>query len=105
MDPIDLGDGHTLRWMGFRPDRKLNPRWAHLGDVERYGALIEHARPDGSHCGGGITLDTPTAQEVEPDRPKWTVESWEPLTLSPSLLCHCGDHGNIIEGRWVPCSS
>lgn len=38
-----------------------------------------------------------------PDSPRWTVESTEPLTLSPSLLCRgCGNHGWIREGRWVP---
>jgi hypothetical protein len=34
---------------------------------------------------------------------KWTVESVDPLTLSPSLLCRaCGHHGFIRGGRWVP---
>ena len=33
----------------------------------------------------------------------WAVESEEPLTLSPSLLCRtCGHHGFIRGGRWVP---
>lgn len=32
----------------------------------------------------------------------WHVESMDPLTLSPSLLCRaCGSHGFIREGRWV----
>lgn len=35
-------------------------------------------------------------------RPSWTVESWEPLTISPSILRkECGLHGWIREGRWV----
>lgn len=33
----------------------------------------------------------------------WLLESREPLTLSPSLLCRvCGHHGFIREGKWVP---
>jgi hypothetical protein len=33
---------------------------------------------------------------------RWQVESWEPLTLSPSILCReTGDHGFIREGKWV----
>jgi hypothetical protein len=33
----------------------------------------------------------------------WDVEQEEPLTISPSLLCHvCGNHGFIREGRWIP---
>ena len=33
----------------------------------------------------------------------WTLESLEPLTLSPSLLCNrCKTHGFIRGGQWVP---
>lgn len=33
----------------------------------------------------------------------WTVETEDPLTLSPSILCpECGHHGFIRAGRWVP---
>lgn len=33
----------------------------------------------------------------------WRVESLEPLTVSPSLLCRvCGHHGFIRAGKWVP---
>jgi hypothetical protein len=32
----------------------------------------------------------------------WTVESQEPLTLSPSILrIECGCHGFIRDGKWV----
>lgn len=32
----------------------------------------------------------------------WDVQSLDPLTISPSLLCrHCSSHGFIREGRWV----
>ena len=32
----------------------------------------------------------------------WTVESTEPLTVSPSILCGlCGTHGFWRDGRWV----
>jgi hypothetical protein len=37
-----------------------------------------------------------------PEWPTWTVESWTPLTISPSVLCRtCGRHGWIREGAWV----
>lgn len=29
-----------------------------------------------------------------------TVVSREPLTLSPSVICECGAHGFITDGRW-----
>jgi hypothetical protein len=33
----------------------------------------------------------------------WTVQSTDPITLSPSLLCSaCGEHGFIRDGKWVP---
>ncbi len=32
----------------------------------------------------------------------WDVESEDPLTLSPSLLCRlCGSHGFIRGGKWI----
>jgi len=33
----------------------------------------------------------------------WTVESWRPLTILPSLQSHCPckDHGFIKNGRWT----
>lgn len=99
---LDLGDGHTLRFTRWAPERDLNPQYADLPDVDRYGAIVSHPRPDGTGtCEGAITFDGPVQRAHDPDRPMWTVEAWEPLTLSPSLLCHCGDHGFVRAGRWV----
>jgi hypothetical protein len=60
-----------------------------------------HPGPNGE-CVGFVAFDTPEAREVTaPQAPKWTVESRDPLTLSPSLLCRrCGNHGWIRGGRW-----
>lgn len=113
-EAIDLGHGHTLRFLSWRPDRSIEAnriRYADVPDVERWGAIVGH--PVGAHpivpeaqssgyCEGAIAFDGPVQRQLEPSRPMWTVESWEPLTLSPSLLCACGDHGYIREGRWVP---
>jgi len=102
-DPdLDLGHGHTLRWTSFTPDRGLNPQYADVPDVEKYGALVGHARGDGTRCEGFVTFDSEISRRIAPDRAKWTVESWEPLTITPSLACHCGDHGWIRDGRWIP---
>lgn len=51
-------------------------------------------------CMGGITLDVPAAEGLSGAR--WQVQSMAPLTVSPSLLCQCGDHGFIRDGKWVP---
>jgi len=31
----------------------------------------------------------------------WQLLSRDPLTLQPSILCDCGDHGFITHGRWI----
>ena len=86
---IDLGHKHTMHFTSFR-------------DMERFGAIVEHEMTEGHWCSGAITFDTPLAREAFPDNAFWQVVSWEPLTLTPSLLCHCGDHGFIRNGQWEP---
>lgn len=66
----------------------------------RVGLLESHRSPDGRECSGSVTFDVPEAEGLK--GPRWTVESWEPLTISPSILCSCGWHGFIRGGRWVP---
>ena len=99
---IDLGQEHLLSFTRWAPDRRLNPQYAHLPDVERYGAIIRHFRDLGNICTSAITFDGPVQRELATEHSFWTVETWEPLTLTPSLLCQCGDHGWIREGCWVP---
>jgi hypothetical protein len=97
---IDLGDGHYLTFTCWKPDRALNPQYAHLPDNDRIGGIIRHGDPL-EPCEGSIWFDCPQVREVFPGHPMWTVECWEPLTCSPSFLCHCGDHGFIRNGKWV----
>lgn len=34
----------------------------------------------------------------------WTVTSWHPLSVMPSILCRaCGCHGYWTDGEWKPC--
>jgi len=61
-----------------------------------------HRLPNGNMCGSWIPFDVPAAYKYTAGSPKWQVASYEPLTLSPSLLCNCGDHGFIRDGKWVP---
>ena len=97
---MDLGHGHTLQFTSWSPDRELNPQYDGIPDIPKIGAIVD----TGNGCENSIMFDLPGVREViGPDRPVWQVQSWEPLTLSPSLLCPlCGDHGFIREGRWVP---
>lgn len=87
---IDLGHEHS-----YKPLRHAQ--------LERYGLVVKHKKPDGSDCWGSVRFDTPEMRALEPGRvPGWKVEFWDPLTISPSLQCSCGDHGWIRGGKWVP---
>ena len=99
----DLGDDHWLKFTTWSPDRTINPHYAHLPDVEKWGLIMRHRKPDGGKCMGGVTFDGPVQAELTPEAARWQVVSLDVATLeiSPSLLCHCGDHGFIRAGRWV----
>lgn len=101
-EPLDLGHNHTLRYFGWSPDRDLNPQYAEIADVEKAGAIIEHLTPNGEPCTGAVTFDVPAMRAVRPNGALWHVVSWEPLTIEPSVLCSCGDHGFIRNGQWEP---
>ena len=99
---IDLGFGHTIEFTAWHPDRALNPQYAALPDVDPEGAILRHELADGSLCEGALTFDSPVTRQLRPSGSFWEIVSLEPLTLTPSSRCHCGDHGFIREGRWVP---
>jgi len=83
----DIGCGHTIRPI----------TWP--GDEHPSGWEVFHPdkRDPSQECGCGVWVARRVAPAV------WQVESWEPLTISPSVLCLiCGDHGFIRNGSWVP---
>ena len=89
---IDIGGGHTIKFVSYKDD-------------ERAAIQDHHLTKDGKPCRGFVSfLDGAWANEFRnvDGFQAWKVESWEPLTLSPSLLCKtCGDHGFIRGGKWV----
>lgn len=103
-EALDIGHGVTITSVGWAPDRELNPQYEGIPDIDSYGVIIDHPRPDGTcRCRGFVTFDTDAARLVRADVPMWTVDQWEPLTISPSVLCKlCGHHGFIRDGRWIP---
>lgn len=101
-EPLDIGHGHTIRFTRWSPDRELNPQYADAPDIDPVGLHVDHLTPDGKPCAGGITFDSEAARKLRVGREMWTLVSLDPLTVTPSLLCHCGDHGFITNGRWVP---
>lgn len=104
---IDFGNGCVGYWLGWSPDRDIESnrvRYEGIADLEKCSLVLDHAKPDGSLCQGVVTVDQPGARQVFPaPHPLWQVKTWEPLTLTPSVLCGCGWHGFITDGKWVPC--
>ncbi|HET7110215.1 MAG TPA: DUF6527 family protein [Gemmatimonadales bacterium] len=104
---IDLGHGVYMRKLCWEPDRELNPQYAHLEDEPWTGIVVGHFHGD-KRCEGAVLFDTPANRHGnDGSRAVWQVQSWDPLTLSPSILMSpekggCGLHGFIREGRWVP---
>jgi hypothetical protein len=121
---LDLGDGHWLRWTAQsdyvkQPNGTVTSKG--VDDRGPIGAIVVHTRESAPHgyCVGAITFDVPWLHEGFRTRGSqsaalWQVQSFDPLTVSPSLLCkapvydenkqqigECGDHGFIQNGRWV----
>ena len=90
-DELDLGDGHKIIFSEYK------------GQL-RVGGDVVHPAVEGKCSGHGWISFRGRAweQAFEQSLPSWEVVSEEPLTLSPSVLCRaCGDHGNIVQGKWV----
>lgn len=86
---IDLGHGVRMRFTYIRGVR---------------GGLIEsHDSPKTrERCAGSAMFDLPEVRDSGYGPALWRVHSLDPLHIEPSLLCDCGHHGFIRDGRWVP---
>lgn len=89
---IDIGGGHEIEFVIHKDDM-------------RAGINDYHLTAEGKPCMGFVSF-TGGAWSNEfkwsPSHQSWDVHSWEPLTITPSLLCRsCGDHGHITNGKWV----
>lgn len=85
----DLGGGSFYQ-------RSYNRSGAWVGITEW------HKDPQGQLCGGWVPFDVPDLDDFYRQR-AWRVVSLEPLHIEPSLLCNCGHHGFIRNGRWESC--
>jgi hypothetical protein len=89
----DLGNGYSYRWVGWYPDRELNPQYEGIPDTDK--ALLILKCP---HDEGAVTIEGATPSQ----KSGWRIVSLEPLTLDPSIENkNCGCHGYIREGKWV----
>lgn len=87
-----IGHGVYIRFTGIHSEP----------DDVKGGIMVSHRHADGAVCSGFVTFDVPA--NAASTHSKWTVESWDPLTISPSVLDKsCGLHGHIRNGRWEPC--
>ncbi len=86
---VGIGGDHSIEFVEYEGDA-----FAGMNDY--------HVRPDGTECKGFIAIEGGKwAQAFDGMLATWKIESHEPLTLSPSLLCRvCGDHGFIRNGKW-----
>lgn len=102
---IEFRDPET--WpLVFRED--VRGLWFVNGDGERVGIVLAHRSTRivndwkaPGWCFGSLTFEP----HGRGGRAQWKVESLDPLTLSPSVLCkHDGEdfHGYIRDGLWVP---
>lgn len=111
MPDLDLGHDHYGWWASWKPDRKLNPQYNDLPDVEHAMLTIGHRNGrTGEPCFGAVTLKQNSRYDDLHQGHVWDVLSMEPLHLEPSVLCKaptgdgvCGDHGYIRGGRWEAC--
>lgn len=88
---LDLGDGHKIVFATYE------------GEIA--GGNVKHPPVAGKCSGDGWVAFEGRAWARgfagKEGFQAWKVESEEPLTLSPSILCRaCGDHGHIRNGKW-----
>lgn len=66
------------------------------------GVMEAHRTADGEWCNSAL-VPFDTHPQAGDGRTCWHVESQDPLTLTPSIVCRrCGEHGWIRNGAWVP---
>lgn len=91
---VDIGHGVSVA-LAYYPTAAEMPGIDPALAGKLAGLDYWHACRDGVVRDGFIPLDDGVRG--------WRLDSREPLTISPSLLCRaCGHHGWIKAGRWVP---
>ena len=80
----DIGHGVSIQVLTVRDEKGPD------------GVAYQHPDGKGEMCRGYASFSPPWTDG-------WKVESLDPLTISPSLLCRvCGHHGFIRDGKWIP---
>src|SRR6266853_664972 len=87
---LDLGDGHYLDWTTYKGSR--------------CGGIITHTlgKSENGLCSGSFWIDERFKHDTGGHGSVWQLTGPDSSpTLSPSFLCHCGDHGWVRDGKWV----
>lgn len=89
-DFVSIGDGVEIATLIDHLDRFSGILWRH-----------ECAEQD--LMGAYLIFDLPwNRTEANAGHQKYKVENWEPLTLSPMIVCsRCGRAGWVRDGRWI----
>lgn len=88
---ISLGHGHWLQWTEFQG--------------VRCGGVIRHldSKAESGLCAGSFWTDDRYNKACGTKHAIWMLTgAADAPTLSPSFMCHCGDHGWVRDGKWVP---
>lgn len=87
-----------ITWQDIGHEHYISYLYSYKNHDLTVGVIVRHIKPDGKYCDGAARW-----RHYESETGVlWTLESENPLTISPSLLCHCGDHGFIKQGKWIP---
>lgn len=81
-----LDDDHAVTWTIAQSDGEAN------------GGILWHRKQGDDWCCGAFFIrpeGNPQGVDI------WQLVAKEPLTLSPSFLCHCKHHGFIRDGKWI----
>ena len=113
-DTIDLGEGHTLRWL------LSNPQWVsdadeslqnwHGGDNTLVGATVDHTDENGDPCTATVSF----VPHSDGTPPAHTLDSADPVTISPGIECKQESvsmpgrppkrvyhvKGSVTDGQW-----
>jgi hypothetical protein len=98
---LDLGNGYYLAFSSWSPDRKINPQYDNVPDVENIGAVVLCSH--GNRAGLMFKQTDPIYKDIFSDSNWWDLISLEPLHVEPSIqfLDPKCCHGYIREGKWV----
>lgn len=114
-----LDDDHWVKFMAVVPCERTDPAdydtcsivGDHTHDTvltwdRAAGTVIGLAmwhRTEGGWCTAGLYFaNTPRPDGRTENSRGHTLEQLDPLHVEASLLCDCGHHGFIRDGRWIP---